>query len=74
MHWSEDQLLASTPYGLSCAYIGHCKAKGVGRWEVKSDGWSDAEIDEFREAEAQMRAEFVSKPPPKGWKKMKRHG
>lgn len=74
MHWSEDQLLASTPYALSCAYIGHCKAKGLGRWEVKADGWSDVELEDWREVEAALKEQYPESEAPKGWKKMKRHG
>ena len=73
LHWTEDQFWRSTPYGLSCAYIGHCKSTGSGRWAVQADGWSDAEIDDFKEVEALLKAQHPGgEKVPREWKEMKR--
>ncbi len=69
---AEPVFWQSTPYGLSCAYIGHCKANGIGRWERKSDGWTDVEIDEHRAEVERLQAEFEAEQKAKGPRKMKK--
>lgn len=58
--YSEEEFWRSTPYGLSCAYIGHCKAKGLGRWERKADGWTDVEIEDHRAEVERLQQEFAA--------------
>lgn len=56
----------STYYEFSCAYIGHCKATGLGRWAPNSMGWTRASIEDFQaevEAMKVQKAEWLTQPP-----------
>jgi hypothetical protein len=61
LHWTPDAFWNSTFYEISCAYIGHCRANGLGYWETKSDGWSDLMIEEHKLEEANLIARFGGK-------------
>ena len=69
MGWSPDVFWSSTFYELSCAYIGHCRANGEGRWAKDANGWSQESLEEHREIIAELKNEF-----PDGKRRRKRKG
>ncbi len=36
LHWTEEEFWSSTYYAFSCAWVGHCKANGIGKWSTPS--------------------------------------
>ena len=61
LHWPPDQFWRATFYELSCAYIGHCRANGMGKWARREDGWTRAEIEEQSERDRRMRESGAEK-------------
>lgn len=76
LHWDPDRFWRATFFELSCAYIGHCRSNGVGKWARRPDGWTRAEIDEHREQIDALRDKYPDGPTPlavaKQWKKLRR--
>lgn len=71
--WSPDDFWSATPYEISCAYVGYCRANGSGQWAVDPDsGWSDRGMKDFRAAIEEMKEQFPDGGKPKLSKAEKR--
>jgi hypothetical protein len=70
LKWTPDRFWASTFYEVSCAYVGHNKSAGTGRWARRPDGWTEDEISAHLEEIADMKRRFPDEPV-KGKRKRK---
>lgn len=74
--WSPQEFWSATFYELSCAYIGYCRANGVGKWARRPDGWTRAELEVHSENVERMKATVeqgpISMAVAKTWAKLKR--
>jgi len=65
---SEAEFEASTYYGLTVAYVGYCKSRGIGVWAKRSGDvgapWSEGQVRRARAGLAEMKARFPDGPAP----------
>ena len=66
LHWPPDKFWNSTFYEMSCAYIGHARANGLGPWYVPTHGWSDVMIESHQAEIEDMKRRFPDKPKANG--------
>lgn len=48
LHWAPETFWNATFYELSCAYIGHCKANGLGFFAANAAGMTRDMIDQLK--------------------------
>lgn len=51
---------------MSCAYIGHARANGLGPWQVMPNGWSQVMIDEHQAEIEELKKRHPDDPAAKG--------